>query len=73
MKKTDEIEKLRAKTKKELFHELEESEKKLMDLRFKANFKKLKNYKMIKSTSKRTARIWTVLTENTLKEDSGNN
>ncbi len=37
-------------------------------MKFKAAFRKLKNYKEINILRKNTARIWTILTERALEE-----
>ncbi len=58
---------LKTKTKKELIKELEESRKKIEDLRFGVVTKKVKNYKEIKGTRKKIAQILTIL-----KEQQGN-
>jgi len=68
MKKTQEIQELREKDKKELFLKLQESQKKLQELKFGASFRKLKNYHEITKVRKRIARIWTILTEKTIAE-----
>lgn len=68
MKKTIELQELRGKDKKALFKDLQESQKKLTELQFGASFKKLKNYREISMIRKRIARIWTVLTDKSLKE-----
>lgn len=63
MKINQELQELRGYNKKELFNKLQESEKKLTELQFKASFKKLKNYREIIKIKKRIARIWTILRE----------
>lgn len=63
MKKTQEIFTLRAKDQKALFLELRESRGKLLELSFKASFRKLKNYREIRTLRRHIAKIWTILSE----------
>lgn len=72
MKKTVEIKEIREKDTKSLVKELKDLEKKVSDLRFKASFRKLKNFHEITVSRKRIARIWTILGEKVIqnmKED----
>lgn len=68
MKKNLELEELRSKDNQALFTELKESERKIVDLKFKSTFKKLKNYKEIALERKKAARIWTILAERAIKK-----
>ena len=68
MKKTITLKELRSKETKTLFSELEAARKKLAELRFKASFRKLKNYKAIDIERKKIAQIWTILSENAIQE-----
>jgi len=68
MKKTITLKELRSKEIKTLFSELEAARNKLADLRFKASFRKLKNYKAIDIERKKIAQIWTILSENAIQE-----
>jgi len=68
MKKTVVLKELRSKDTKSLFSELAISRKKLSELRFKASFRKIKNYKEINFEQKKIARIWTILSEKALQE-----
>lgn len=63
MKKTTIIKELRGKDDKALFAELAQAQEKLVDLRFKASFRKLKNYQEIGLLRKKIAWIWTILSE----------
>lgn len=68
MKKKELIKELRAKDTKSLFKELEESQKRICELQFKASFRKLKNYKSVCTERQKIARIWTILSEKALAE-----
>lgn len=70
MKKTQELQELKAKNKTDLFKDLKESQKKLTQLRFSASFKNLKNYREIAKTRKKIARIWTILGESLAEQNS---
>jgi large subunit ribosomal protein L29 len=63
MKKTAELKELKTKDEKALIKELSDLNKKMVDLKFGAAFRKLKNFHEITATRKRIARIWTVLSE----------
>ena len=65
MKKTQELNELREKNDTSLYREMIAEEKRLADLRFKASFRKLKNFKEIKKARKKIARLWTILAERT--------
>lgn len=60
----------RTKDFKELFLELKKAQKNLVELKFKAAFKKLKNYQAISFERKKIARIWTILSEKTIEQIS---
>lgn len=66
MKETQELKEIRAKETLELVKEIAPLENKIADLQFRSAFKKLKNYRQIRSLKKRRARIWTILGEKTL-------
>lgn len=68
MKKTIQIKELKGKETRDLFRELADTEKKISELRFKASFKKLKNYREITMLRKKVAWIWTILSERTSEE-----
>lgn len=68
MKKTEELQELRVKVKKDLFKELRDSEKKLTELNFSRALRKIKNYHEITVMRKKIARLWTVLAEKSLAE-----
>lgn len=70
MKSKTEIQGLRGKSKEELFKELTDAQKKLTELQIGQSFRKLKNYREIKNTRKKVARIWTILAEKILAEQS---
>lgn len=70
MKKTIELQELRAKNKKELFKELQITRDKLTEYRFSQSFRKLKNYKEINRSRKKIARLWTILTQKLLEEEN---
>ncbi len=63
MKKTTIVKELRDKDNQALFDELLQTQHKISDLRFKASFRKLKNYQEIGVLRKKAARIWTILSE----------
>lgn len=69
MKKTVEISNLRNKDRKDLYKELQETQKKLTELRLSQSFRKLKNYREISRTRKKIAQIWTILSEKILTEE----
>jgi len=68
MKKKLLIKELRSKDNKTLFAELAEAQRKVVDLRFQASFRKLKNYREIAATRKKIAWIWTILSERAIEE-----
>ena len=68
MKKTIILKELRDKDTKSLFSELAGSRRKLSELRFKASFRKIKNYKEISFEKRKIAWIWTILSEKALQE-----
>jgi len=63
MKKVAELKELRDKDEKALYKELTDLNKKMIDLKFNASFRKLKNFHEITATRKRIARIWSILSE----------
>jgi len=63
MKATKDLEQLREKDNRALFKELADLNKKLVELKFKASFKKIKNFKEINYIKKNIARIWTILSQ----------
>lgn len=67
MKKTVVLKELRSKDTKTLFAELAASRRKLAELRFKASFRKIKNYQEISYEQKKIAWIWTILSEKALQ------
>jgi ribosomal protein L29 len=67
MKTSQELKELKSKDAKDLFKDLEESYKKLTQMKFEAAFKKIKNYKAIGRERKKIARIWTILGQKTLE------
>ncbi len=68
MKKKLLIKELRSKDNKTLFSELAQAERQIIELRFKASFRKLKNYQEIGAMRKKIAWIWTILSERTIEE-----
>ena len=68
MKVRKDLQELREKDNQALFKELVDLNKKLADLRFKASFKKIKNFREINRQRKNVARIWTILSERAQKE-----
>lgn len=63
MKSKKELEELNNKDEKALYAEILDINKKLVDLRFRTSFRKLKNYKEIKNNRKKIARCWTILNQ----------
>lgn len=70
MKTTLELKELRSKSFQELSKEIIELENKISGLQFRAEFKKLKNFREIRSLKKRLARIWTILGEQAMAKIS---
>jgi len=68
MKATKDLQQFREKDSKALFKELADLNKKLVDLKFKASFKKIKNFKEINYIKKNIARIWTILSQRAQEE-----
>lgn len=68
MKKTEMLKDLKSKDSKNLYSELQDVNKKITELRFKAAFRKLKNYQEISILRKKVARIWTILAQRALQE-----
>ena len=68
MKKKDELKELREKDIKQLFVDLEQSNKKIAKLKFSAKFRELKNFHDITSERKKIARIWTVISEKAIEK-----
>lgn len=68
MKVTVELKELRQKDNKSLVKLLEETNKKVTEIRFQASFWKVKNYKEISVQKKKAARIWTILSERMIEE-----
>jgi len=68
MKKKDQLKELREKDIKQLFVDLEHSNKKIAKLKFSAKFKELKNFHEITSERKKIARIWTVISEKAIEK-----
>lgn len=66
MKETQVIKEIRQKDEKALMKELQDLYQKMTDLRFKASFRRLKNFHEITQTRKKIAQIWTVLNEKAL-------
>jgi len=61
MKSKEQLKQLNDKSLKELTKELDESYKKLRELKFSKTFRKLKNTNLIKQARANIARIWTVI------------
>jgi ribosomal protein L29 len=68
MKNTKEIKELKDMDDKALYKELLDMNKKMTELSFKVNFRKLKNFHEITNTRKRIARIWTILNARILEK-----
>ena len=68
MKKTNQLKELREKDIKQLFVDLEQSNKRIAKLKFSAKFKELKNFHDITSERKKIARIWTVISEKAIEK-----
>lgn len=68
MKKTKELQELRAVKESDLAKELLAAQKKLTELNFSRAFLKIKNYHEITFLRKKIARIWTVLSEKSLSK-----
>lgn len=68
MKKSNQIKELKEKSDEALYKELIELRKKLSELKFRASFRKLKNYHEITQARKKVARIWTLLNERTIEK-----
>lgn len=69
MSKKEIISSLREKNLDILLKDLQETQKKLLDLRFDLFQKKLKNYKEIKKTKKQIARLLSIINEK--RRDNG--
>jgi len=63
MKKTVQIKELKEKDEKTLIKELDDENRKLSELKFKAAFRKIKNFHEITEKRKNIARIWTILNQ----------
>lgn len=61
MKSKEQLKQLNDKSLKDLTKELDESYKKLRELKFSKTFRKLKNTSLIKQARTNIARIWTVI------------
>ena len=68
MQKNTYLKDIREKDLQALFLELKKLDKKLIELQFKASFRKLKNHQEISKSRKNIARVWTILAEKTLIE-----
>ena len=68
MKKVNLLKELRQKDIKQLFSELEQSNKKIAKLKFSAKLKELKNFHEITSERKKIARIWTIISEKAIEK-----
>jgi len=68
MKATQELKELRTKDSKSLYSEIGKLNAEISELKFKATFKKLKNFRKIRQSRKNIARIWTILAERALDE-----
>lgn len=63
MKIKKELEELNNYGEKALYAKILEINRNLVDLKFRASFRKLKNYKEIKGNRKKIARCWTILNQ----------
>ena len=70
MKTTLDLKELRSRSLVELSKEIVEAEKKISELQFRAQFKKIKNFREIRHLKKRRARIWTILAEQAMAKMS---
>ena len=68
MKQAESLKQLKALDSKALAKELTASNKKLVELRFSAKMRKLKNYQEIGLERKKIAQIWTLLGEKAIEE-----
>jgi len=68
MKTAQELKELRTKDSKSLYSEIGKLNAEISELKFKATFKKLKNFRQIRQSRKNIARIWTILAERALDE-----
>ena len=68
MKKAQELKELRSQESKDLAQVLRDSQRKVAEIRFKAAFRKVKNYKEIRQLRQKNARIWTILAERALED-----
>ena len=68
MKQAESLKQLKALDSKTLAKELAASNKKLVELRFSAKMRKLKNYQEIGLERKKIAQIWTLLAEKAIEE-----
>lgn len=68
MKTAQELKELRTKDSKSLYSEIGKLNAEISELKFKATFKKLKNFRQIRQSRKNIARIWTILTERAIDE-----
>lgn len=67
MKQKETLKQLRSLDTKALAKELSASNKKLIELRFGAKMRKLKNYNEIGIERKKIARIWTLINEKAME------
>ncbi len=68
MKQQESLKQLKSMDSKELAKELSAANKHLVELKFGAKLRKLKNYKEIKNERKKIARIWTLMAEKALEK-----
>ena len=68
MKKKNQLKELRERNIKQLFVDLEQSNKRIAKLKFSAKFRELKNFHEITSERKKIARIWTVISEKAIEK-----
>ena len=68
MKQLEALKQLKALDSKALAKELALASKKLVELRFSAKMRKLKNYQEIRLERKKIAQIWTLLGEKAIEE-----
>jgi ribosomal protein L29 len=67
MKQKESLKQLKTLDTKTLAKELAASNKKLVELRFGAKMRKLKNFNEIGNERKKIARIWTLINEKTIE------
>lgn len=68
MKQAQELKELKAKDTKDLYQEIHEAGKHITEIKFKAAFRKVKNYKEIRHLRRKVAQIWTILAERALAD-----